>query len=89
MNSIKITEFPKKVTVSQLVESRYKDNRRPLSWDNRVAGVDVVKLEDGTTVRLYSDGGQSPPQPSWSIMISGGDEQQGYHWTLYGLPRAS
>lgn len=80
-------EFPHKLSVASLVSSRYVDNRRPLSWDSRRAGIDVVKAESGQVMNLLSDGAQSPPQQGWTIMLTSGDPVGGFHWTLYGLPR--
>lgn len=79
---------PKKIKVSELLESRYPDGKRPLSWDLRKEGVDVVLTTDGDTVRLISDGQQSPPKAGQVLMLTGGDPERGYVWTLYGLPRS-
>ena len=82
-----ITHFPTRLTVSSLESSRYGEENRPASWNDRFAGVDVIKTDDGETLRLLSDGGQSPPRKGWTIMILGGSADEGYRWTLYGLPR--
>ena len=81
-------ELPARVRVVKLLESRYQSGSRPLSWDERKAGVDVVVAEDGKTIRLASDGQQSPPQPGWTILISDGTPE-GYQWTLYGIAAGS
>ena len=78
---------PFQVQVRKVVQSRYDGSGRPASWDNRRSGVDTVQTSDGQTLRLLSDGGQSVPTEGWVLMITGGDGQQGYRWTLYGIPR--
>jgi len=76
--------------VAELVSSRYgvsdaPTSARPMSWDDRVAGFDVIRTTDGHTLKLASDGQQSPPDKGWIILLSAGDLEQGYRWTLYGL----
>ena len=87
--------FPCTVTVSELVLSRYdalylqgvlQRGQRPLSWDDRSAGVDVIRTADGLELRLLSDGGQSPPHPGWQLVLRGGSCDEGYSWTLYAMP---
>jgi len=82
--------FPARVIVKEIVSCRYgalPPTGRLQSWDERKEGVDVVRLADGSTVKLWSDGQQSTPLPGWVIMITGGAPSDGYHWTLYGMPR--
>ncbi len=81
-----MSSVPFQVEIDSVVSSRYPGHERPLNWDERVDGVDVVKTKDQKTLRLLSDGGQSPPQPGWKILVSSGDEAKGYKWTLYGMP---
>lgn len=88
--------LPARVQVAELVSSRYSGNdtgkgadrsqQRPPSWDDRREGVDVVRTLSGETVRLYSSAMQSPPQPGWVVLITGGCGETGYTWTLYGIP---
>lgn len=78
-------KFPHKVEVKQLKSSRYPDGCRPTDWDQRTPGMDRVIGADGAEYPLASDGGQSPPKSGWIIMLRGGDNQDGYLWTLYGL----
>ena len=88
-----------KVKVTEVVTSRYDDsggNRtapggaasasRPASWDIRRSGIDTVRTADGGLVRLRRTGAPSVPQPGWVLVITGGDAQEGFTWTLYGLP---
>ena len=75
------------VKVAELISSRYSLEKRPESWDERRAGADVVRTEDGRVLNLQSDGGQSPPKKGWSLVLTGGDSVQGYTWTLYGMSR--
>lgn len=77
-----------RVKVSKLISSRYAGNVRPESWDLRTAGTDTIETEDGRTLKLLSDGQQSPPRPGWQLVITGGDGAEGYTWTLYSMPHA-
>jgi len=93
-----LPKVPVQLQVSDLINSRYnpeggdfqndsrESNKRPSSWDLRKAGVDIVRTQDGQILKLFSDGGQSPPQRGSVLVIMGGDSEQGYTWTLYGLP---
>lgn len=77
----------KRVTVSEIVSSRYPSNTRPEKWDERRSGVDTIRTSDGQILKLLSDGQQSPPLPGWSILLRGGDDVRGFEWTLYGIPQ--
>lgn len=85
--------IPGRVTVAEVIESRYSKNKKvpakPNSWDQRKEGVDTVKLSDGSSVKLLSDGGQSVPQAGWVLLLTSGDPQSGYRWTLFGLPKGT
>lgn len=81
------TPVYRRVKVCHLVSSRYPSAERPESWDNRVSGVDVVAVAGGQTLRLNSTPMQSPPKPDWVLMLTGGDSEHGFSWTLYGMPR--
>ena len=74
-----------KVKVKQLLSSRYVGSGRPASWDQRVEGVDVVFSATGREIKLFSDMGQSPPQPGWEILLTAEERPGVYRWTLYGL----
>lgn len=78
--------LPVKVTVVKLVKSRYPNARRPVTWDERRAGVDVVETDQGGELLLQSDGQQSPPREGWVIVLTGGNATEGFRWTLYGMP---
>jgi hypothetical protein len=81
---------PCRVQVERLVSSRYSDglaSSRPQDWDGREAGVDVVEILGGSHIRLLSSPMQSPPKPGWILMLTGGNEGQGFLWTLYGISR--
>lgn len=84
-----MSALPRLVTVSSIVSSRYSENRRPQSWDERTPGVDVIRDSSGSELRIVSDGQQSPPQPGWVIQLLGGDHTAGYRWTLFGIPRGA
>jgi hypothetical protein len=74
-----------RVQVQQIISSRYQHNLRPARWEQRLDGVDVILTTEGKEIRLMSDGGQSPPQIGWEIMITGEVSTGLYSWTLYGL----
>jgi len=59
-----------------------------MSWDERFEGVDTVRASDGSTLRLFSAAMQAPPQTGWVLMLTGGNSEAGYRWTLYGLPQS-
>jgi len=82
-----LEHLPARIVVSQIVSSRYPNHVRPKSWDERGEGIDVVRSDEGKLIRLFSDGGQTPPWPGSTIVIMRGDSL-GYRWTLYGLPPA-
>lgn len=86
MSFYSLQHLPFEVYIIELVSSRYGNGRRPVSWDDRSDGVDVVRTVDGKLIKLWSSGGQSPPAPGWRIIIAEGDVQRGFSWTLYGLP---
>jgi hypothetical protein len=89
-----------RVQVAELVSSRYEAaadslcepengrscSARPLSWDERVGGVDIVTTVGGDSIKLFSSPMQSPPKPGWVILLTGGNSTDGYTWTLYGIP---
>lgn len=75
----------KRIKVAHIVESRYAGGFRPLSWDDRKSGCDVVESVDGDRIVLASSGQQSCPQTGWEILLTGGDEVRGFTWTLFGL----
>jgi hypothetical protein len=80
--------------VTELVSSRYDvsngeevkvGHERPVLWDDRREGLDLVRAAHGEVVKLYSSYMQSPPKPGWNILLTGGDAVHGYTWTLYGI----
>ncbi len=81
--------LPLKASVTEVVSSRYADGNRPADWDRRISGIDKIQTKELGSIALFSDGSQSVPAPGWTIVLTDGDEQSGYRWTLYGLPRAS
>ncbi len=82
-----LEKLPVCIEVESVLSSRYPGNERPLSWDDRCDGIDTIRTKDQKTLRLLSDGGQSPPRAGWSIVISEGDASKGYKWTLYSMPK--
>jgi hypothetical protein len=89
-----------RIEVAELLRSRYGvgdapccsadtsrcTENRPLSWDQRFVGIDLVRTTGGDSVRLLSSPMQSPPKPGWVILLTGGNSEEGYTWTLYGIP---
>jgi hypothetical protein len=61
---------------------------RPLSWDERRDGIDVIETMSGETVKLKSSGMQSVPKPGWTLMLTSSEDDT-YAWTLYGIPPRS
>ena len=100
MNEI---DLPLKITVNSVQSSRYSldeniqsnmHGKKPLGWNERVDGNDIVNAsisgdEDktGMNIKLYSDGGQSVPAPGWILMLTSGNQDSGFEWTLYGFER--
>jgi hypothetical protein len=94
---------PARVKVVEVISGRYSTEtekevvkesqwfvaslNRPLNWDDRQPGTDLVKLDDGSLIKLNSSGMQSVPQPGWVLLLTSGDEASGYAWTLYGISR--
>ena len=87
--------LPRRIKITSVIKSRYTEIDtdtalcRPKSWDSRLAEVEVVKDHDNQEVKLRSNGGQSSPQEGWELMLTAGDPEQGYEWTLYSLGLAS
>lgn len=99
--------LPLKVIVTAVKEHRYHNKpelkvapgSKPLNWDLRLAGEDVVsttfrvsEAENALVsreIKLKSMGDQAVPAPGWTLMLSEGNESEGYHWTLYGFDRDS
>lgn len=79
--------IPAEIVVQDLLQSRYEGGLRPESWDERVAGYDYVLTSDRRRVKLFSEGGQSPPKRGWKLVLRGGNAEEGYSWTLYGFSR--
>jgi hypothetical protein len=80
-----IEKIPRRITVAGIVSSRYENDERPLSWERRVAGVDIVRTASGKTLRLYSEAMQSPPKSGWTLLLTAMHENESYTWTLYGI----
>ena len=66
---MRIMKIPRRVVVRSLLEGRYGDKSRPLSWDKRYDGYDVVELLDGEQLRLFSNGGQESPRAGWELLL--------------------
>lgn len=87
-------ETATRICVTELIASRYDvieggarkvGSERPLFWDDRKEGLDVIRGASGEEVRLHSTFMQSPPKPGWVIVLTGGDAENGHSWTLYGI----
>ena len=84
--------FPKLIKVKRLIKSRYQnfdnceeDQNRPASWNHRKPGIDLIESDSGEELQLLSSGGQPAPKEFWDIVLTSGDKESGYQWTLYGL----
>jgi hypothetical protein len=73
------------IKVRKLLESRYPSAIRPMNWDDRIEGVDVVESDTGETVRLWSEGSQSPPQSGWTIVLRETSTPDKLRWTLFSI----
>ena len=83
-----VEKLPSRVQVSEVVCSRYDHlaaGERPPGWEARKDGIDVVKATAGKVIALLSEGQQSVPAKGWVLMLRGGNPEDGYRWTLYGL----
>ncbi len=90
MSDSSVVKFPVRVQVGELLSGRYPNvmaGERPSSWDERVSGVDLVRELDGRVLKLLSDGQQPTPRKGWVLMLTSGSTDDGYRWTLYGMPR--
>jgi hypothetical protein len=86
-----VLNLPVRKKISKVLRGRYPNGIKPLSWDQRVAGIDVVIDDQGSEIPLFSHGDQSTPQAGWEILITGyeGDTAAGpYTWTLYGVAKS-
>ena len=71
--------FPRRVKVKEVLLSRYQvrgderytSGKKPLSWDERIAGIDEILTEAGERLKLFSNGGQSTPAPGWELLLTG------------------
>jgi hypothetical protein len=86
-NGATSTPMYRRVRVAKVLSSRYGLAERPESWDRRRAGTDIVVIDGGETLKLYSTPMQSPPKLGWVLMLTGGTSEQGFSWTLYGMSR--
>ena len=81
-------KLPRRVHVSSVVQARYAPGARPISWDERRAGIEKICTKDGESLLLFSNGGQSSPAPGWEILLTKQTETEGasaFEWTLYGI----
>lgn len=86
-----MSKFPKKIKVKSVLKSRYQPGYRPVSWDDRVDGIEKVVTEAGEELDLYSNGGQSSPAPGWELMLTKenpvSESSSAIAWTLYGIAK--
>ena len=96
MTEGKAKGLPRKVEVKIRKQSRYdehyengllEEGKRPMLWENRREGIDVIETTDDEELRLVSDGQQSPPAEGWTLMLTDGDAEVGFSWTLYGMSK--
>lgn len=81
-----MAKLSRRIIVEQLVEGRYPAGQKPISWDERREGVEVVKTNTGEQIRLASSGGQSSPAKGWELLLTAVDpSSNAAKWTLYSL----
>jgi len=80
------THIPFRAVVTSIVSGKYNPGTKPLSWDDRRAGLDVVLSSKGEEIILDSRGDQSTPDTGWEILING-KTGKGFTWTLYGVQK--
>ena len=81
-------KLPRRITVTNVLSSRYAPGQRPVSWDERTEGEEEVETEESGAIRLNSNGGQSSPAPGWELLLTT-LTPKGYEWTLFGIKHAS
>jgi hypothetical protein len=83
------SKLPRRVVVSEVLDSRYGPGLRPISWDQRFEGVERVLADSGEEILLFSGGGQSSPAPGWELLLTKEAENKEQpavlEWTLYGI----
>lgn len=90
-------QLPKRIKVQALLQSRYEAEQctdfsglsRPADWDDRVLGQEQVLTTEGQRLILRSSGAQSTPKPGWVLLLTSGDAEEGFEWTLYGISKKS
>ena len=89
-----ILHVTKRITVSEILSSRYEPGKKPHSWDKRLDGFDIVKTTEDEIIALDSKGAQSSPDQGWNILLSKDNGQKEiekfgllscFAWRLYGL----
>lgn len=85
--------LPRRVRVAEVLSGRYQPGEKPVSWDQRISGVEKIRTADGDTLSLYSGGGQSTPAPGWELLLTKERAQLSEHepallWTLYGIGKS-
>lgn len=81
-----MTKLPRRIIVEQLIEGRYPAGQKPISWDERREGIELVQTSSGEQIRLASNGGQSTPAKGWELLLTSLDpSSNASKWTLYGL----
>ncbi len=84
-------QLPRRIRVKETLSGRYEAGSRPVSWDDRRSGVEKIIADNGETITLYSNGGQSTPAPGWELLLTkeANDvgEAHAVHWTVYGMAR--
>lgn len=81
-------KYPLKKKVVSVVSGRYEAGQKPLSWDDRVSGIDTVIDSEGNELKLFSTGDQSTPAPTWEILLTSEAPEGASNWTLYAIPKS-
>ncbi len=78
-------KLPVRKRISKVLSGRYAPGKKPVSWDERIQGVDICIDSDGSELRLFSSGDQSTPDCGWEIMLTDVNDDGHFSWTLYGV----
>ena len=75
----------------RVLSGRYPAGERPLDWEKRRAGEEIIATVSGEEIRLYSSAMQSTPAPGWQVLLTADaadSEAAPLRWTLYGIAPA-
>jgi hypothetical protein len=80
-------KVPSRIRIEKLLNGRYQAGTKPVSWDERIQGVDICIDSEGSEIHLQSSGDQSTPAPGWELLLTDVNDKGEFSWTLYGVSR--